>query len=794
MTRPASILIVDDEVIIARDLEVRLTGLGYTVAGIAATGRDAIRLARDRRPDLVLMDIVLKGDLDGIDAAAAIRRERHTPIVYLTAYTDQRTLDRAKRTQPFGYIVKPFGERELHANLEMALYRSAVEERLRRVEQWLAGSGPAPGDGMIAADAQGRITGFSDAAAAITGWPAAAALGRPLEEVLRLRDRETGHPLDASATDQPGPTVCLADETVLLDAEGARVPVDVTTSRRRAGGSDAGTVTFLRDPSGERYGALAALTGEIALATAQSLTLDGMLHAAAEAFVRHLDVQVALVWTVTLTGRELVLNARVGEPVPFEEQVARLPFATGLAGHIAETRLPVVSPPAPPESLPEVTAWMAREGMVAVAGHPLLVGDRLVGVLIVYGRRGFDQPTRTAITASARSLAVGIERKRLEEQLLQSQRMEAVGRLAGGVAHDFNNLLTVISGCAALVLEQPGLPANAQHLVREIAKAGQHAGGLTRRLLLFSRNRPVEARPLALDTVVRDLERMLRRTLGGHVQLQIEQDGPPASIVADTGQIEQVLINLAINARDAMPDGGTLTISTGAGTAPACVHVPDADAAEPWAVLRVRDTGVGMPPGVAARVFEPFFTTKDAGRGTGLGLATVYGIISQLGGHIGLDSAPGQGSTFHVCLPLHPEAIAPRAVARPAGPAWPRGTETVLLAEDEEVVRKLAEVVLEQCGYHVISAVHGRDAIARARSYPGPIHLLLSDVVMPEGTGRVVAETLRAARPGLRVLYMSGFTDDMVPLAASETAGTSFLAKPFLPDQLAVAVRRALDT
>ncbi|MGE3190993.1 MAG: response regulator [Vicinamibacterales bacterium] len=792
MKRPASVLIVDDEIIIARDLEARLRGMGYAVAGLAATGRDAIRLARARRPDLVLMDIVLKGEIDGIEAASQIRQASRVPVIYLTAYTDPKTLDRAKRTEPYGYIVKPFSERELQANIEMALYRHGVEERLRRVEHWLTSGSPA-GEGVIAADRDGRITTFNEAAEAITAWPSGTAIGRSLSEVVRLVDRDTGEPIEATPVPDTGPVVCLASETALFDAQGALVPVEVSTSRTRDDEDQpTGSITLLRDPSGQRYGALAALTSDIALANAEGLTLDGMLEACARAVARHLRPAVVRIWTTTLTG-ELVLHGQAGERTPFDEAEARLRPGERLAGRIAESRLPYVTDALPSERDPELRAWAEHERIVAFAGYPLLVGERLVGVLGVYARQGLGPSALGALAAAARSLAVGVERKRLEEQLLQSQRMEAIGRIAGGVAHDFNNLLTIISGCSSLLLDHHALAHEPRRLVREVATAARHAGALTRRLLVFSRRRPLESQAVDLGDIVGDLERMLQRVIGEHIRLTLERQDGPLPVRADPGQIEQVLINLVVNARDAMPDGGVLTIRCSSGPLPPSVPGPGSEPRE-WARVAVADTGVGMTPAVAARIFEPFITTKDAGRGTGLGLATVLEVANQLGGHVGVVSEPGRGATFDLCLPLAETPEGPAATAAPAaGAAWPQGTETILLAEDEEVVRKLAMAVLERCGYRVIEAVSGEDVIAQARQHAGAIDLLLSDVVMPEGTGRVVADALRTARPGLRVLYMSGYTDEMLSAQGAYETGTWFLPKPFLPHQLAEAVRRALD-
>ncbi|MBN9517873.1 response regulator [bacterium] len=386
-------------------------------------------------------------------------------------------------------------------------------------------------------------------------------------------------------------------------------------------------------------------------------------------------------------------------------------------------------------------------------------------------------------------------RRRLEEQLRQAQKMEAVGQLAGGVAHDFNNLLTIINGYSDLLLE--GLPPDdpSRELLGEIHKAGERSAGLTRQLLAFSRQQVLAPRVLDLNAVVADTTRLLRRVIGEDVRLATAPARNLWPVKADPGQIEQVLLNLAVNARDAMPTGGTLTVETrnvelDTGYA---ASRPDARPG-PHVLLAVSDTGCGMPPEVLARIFEPFFTTKEVGKGTGLGLATVYGIVQQSGGHVAVDSAVGRGTTFKVYLP-RPEggASAGGAENRSATPALPRGTETILLVEDDDGVRALTRHVLRGAGYAVLEAGDGAGALRSAAGHPGAVHLLITDVVMPGEGGRSVAERVRALCPAVRVLYVSGYTDDAVVRHGILHAGANFLQKPYTPVALARKVREVLD-
>jgi two-component system, cell cycle sensor histidine kinase and response regulator CckA len=377
------------------------------------------------------------------------------------------------------------------------------------------------------------------------------------------------------------------------------------------------------------------------------------------------------------------------------------------------------------------------------------------------------------------------DRRQLEERLRQAAKMEAVGRLAGGVAHDFNNLLTVISGFGELALA--GLPTDhpVREMVAEMVRAGGRAAGVTRGLLAFSRKQVLAPEVLHLSDVVRGLEPLLRQLLGADVRLATDLQPGLGRVKADRGQLEQVVMNLCVNARDAMPRGGDLHIETR--------DIPAGPAGRhgPHVLLSVSDSGDGMTEEVRARLFEPFFTTKGVGQGTGLGLATVHGIVEQSGGHIEVESELGRGTTFRVSLP---RAADLPAQAKPAAPLpTDGGRETVLLVEDEPGVRRLVRRVLQAHGYAVLEAGDGEQAEAVARAHPGSIDLLITDVVMPGRSGREVAEALRGAWPGLKVLFMSGYTDDEVMRRGIETDRVHFLQKPFAPAALAAKVRQVLD-
>ncbi len=386
------------------------------------------------------------------------------------------------------------------------------------------------------------------------------------------------------------------------------------------------------------------------------------------------------------------------------------------------------------------------------------------------------------------------EKRSLEAQLLQSQKMESMGRLAGGVAHDFNNLLGIITGYGGLLHKRVSADPRLAKYVEDIVKAADRAAGLTRQLLAFSRKQVLQPRILDLKAVVGETENMLRRLIGEDIQLVTVCDDQLGPVRADPGQMDQVLMNLAVNARDAMPRGGRLTIETGnviLDRAYASRHA----GVEPgrYVMLAVSDTGHGMTPEVQARLFEPFFTTKELGKGTGLGLATVHGIVKQSGGHIWVYSEPARGTTFKIYLPRADAPGADTLTAPSAENELPRGSETILLVEDEASLRGFVRECLEAAGYIVLEARHGVEALKISERHPTPIHLLLTDVVMPVMSGRELAQEVRASRPETRVLYMSGYTDDAVVLHGVLAADVAFLQKPFTAEALARKVRQLLD-
>ncbi|MBX3318584.1 MAG: PAS domain S-box protein [Nitrospira sp.] len=666
-------------------------------------------------------------------------------------------------------------------------------------------------DGVITIDAAGIVTEWNAQATAIFGWTRDEAMGKPLSEtIIPERDHEAhAQGIREYLQSGLGPVLNRRIEISARHKEGHEFPVELAVSPARIGETYIFSA-FVRDITDRRRDERrVASQHAVTRVLSEAVTLEEAVPNIIQAVGESLEWDVGVFWRVDKpSGTLRCLHQWQAAGVCANEFIAANPLhgfkpGKGLPGLIWERGQPVwvrdlMSDPA------LVRAEAATKvGIHGAFGFPIRISGEVDGVIEFFSRQVHEPDEELLSMIADVALRIGQfgERTRAEEalrqteaQLRQAQKMEAVGRLAGGVAHDFNNLLTVIRGYSELVLGRltPGDPSRRE--MEEVKKAADRATGLTSQLLAFSRRQFVAAKIVDLNAIITNMDGMLRRLLGEDVvDLCLDLDPRLASIKADPGQLEQVIMNLAVNARDAMPTGGRLTIETrNAVVDKSSQHETMMLEKGSYVLLAIRDTGEGMSEDTQSHLFEPFFTTKEKGKGTGLGLSTVYGIVKQSGGTIGIESKLGQGTVCKIFFPKVDEAAQVMPVANGAvGRAV--GRETILVVEDDPSVRGLVQEALRVSGYDVLVARHGIEALLTGAKHMGPIHLLLTDVAMPQMSGPEVAEKLAGVRPDIKVLYMSGYPDHPVFEQGGVKRDTAFLHKPFTPAVLTQKIREVLD-
>ena len=542
--------------------------------------------------------------------------------------------------------------------------------------------------------------------------------------------------------------------------------------------------------------AVAALAAKVATVLTAENSLAEILNSCLTSLVEQLDAVSAAIWTLNVNAT-LELQGCAGAK---DEICPSIALGHTIIGEVARSREKFLSNDVQSHPACRNEAWMVHPDVVAVACYPLMVEERVIGVLGITMPRPISPFLLTSLGASADTIALGINRKlaevastRLEEQLNHSQKLEAVGKLAGGLAHDFNNMLTVINGCCQLLSDSLAPDDKLQQYLELIRKTGDRATSLTRQLLAFSRRQILEPKILDLNKVAANMDQMLRRLIPESITLSAKLSPALKVVKVDPGQIELVLMNLVVNSRDAMPNGGRILIETGNVTLSEdyCRSHPDVTPGE-YVMLAVSDTGSGMEEGVRARIFEPFFTTKEQGKGTGLGLSTVYGIVKQSGGSVEVYSELGMGTTFKIYLPISYGEASSSSVQIPSVKTA-AGRETILLVEDDQNVRELVHAMLESNGYTILVAANGTEAIEIFERENEAIQLLLSDIVMPKMGGHELAERLRAKNPEIKVLLTSGYSDSALNLESLPGLPIHFLEKPFTPIALVRKVREVLD-
>ncbi len=797
-----AVLLVEDDLAYARFATQTIAAVApeYLVVHVPAIA-PALELLQDARFDAVLLDLGLP-DSEGLSTLVAVARAVPAlPIVVLTARSDEELSRAALRQGAQDYVIKGETEpdqvvRALRYAIDRKRAIAAVERRLRLLNDASALLESGDYDTMLDRVARLAVSSFAELCVMLRLNPGGSveqvhlSHARPEKEsdlqVLAdaLRDGATPVPREYLSAILDGRSVIVdTDEETIAhrlfreeEAMAAYRKLDVRSAMLvpiAVGAVPSGVMILASSRSSPPFDATDLATAEdLARRAALAIENGRLVREARELFDADLTGNFVAAVDGTLTDCNPAFARMLGyESVREAVEGGALAIFGGDVG------------------------WRGFVGGVArdrrVRQHEIALRSRDGGAVHVLVSATGLFSERGQLATIRGQLYDLTAHKQLEEQLSQSQKMEAVGRLAGGIAHDFNNLLMVIGGQTGRLLEQLPETEPLRRNAEAIAAAADRAAGLTQQLLAFSRRQVLSPQVLSLNTVVRNIYGMLERVIGEDITCVLSLSEEIESVKADPGRIEQALLNLAVNARDAMPEGGTLAIST------SIVELDEVYSRQHigsrpgrFVMLAVSDTGCGMDPETRTRVFEPFFTTKEVGKGTGLGLSMVYGIVKQSGGYIWVYSELGLGTTFKIYLPAT-EAPAETLQPRPV-PSVPTGTETILLVEDEDGVRELLEEILTAQGYHVLAASRGVEALQISELVDEEIQILVTDVVMPQMSGHELAMRLRARRPALRVLYLSGYTDDAIAHHGVVEVDASFLQKPFTRAALATKVREVL--
>jgi PAS domain S-box-containing protein len=753
------VLIVEDEALITEEIQGRLQHLGHQVVGIVDNGLKAIEMAKQTRPDLVLMDIRIKGQMDGIETASRIYQELQIPIVYLTAHADQATLERAKATAQFGYVVKPFQERELMMAVDIAVRRHGMEKSLQKSHLTYATILDSVTDAVIATDEQSRARFLNPVAEQLTGWSIEAANGVPAEQVLKFVDPATGAELSEPLEQVLRGEIIAASDKVrrLINRNGDWATVEVSKSPiKDAGGTPVGAVVVLRNVTEHRRA---------------EERFRNLMESAPDAMV-----------IVNAGGKILLVNSQT-------EKMFGYPRGE-LIGNVMEMLIP--------ENLRgkhrTYRDRYCQDPQARAKGASMeLLGRRKDGTEfpIEMSLSPLETEEGLVISSAIRDIT---ERKRTEAELRQAHKMEAIGTLAGGIAHDFNNILAAIMGYAELARSDIDHPRNVEASLDEIARAGNRATNLVRQILTFTRQEPLRRVVLSVVPIVEECVSLLRATIPAGVDLQLVIKSDVPELFADASQIHQVLMNLCTNAWHAVPEnGGRIVISLEPVevTSEAAGRVAGLGRGK-YARLSVQDNGHGMDEATRTKVFEPFFTTKEPGKGTGLGLSVVLGIVLSHNGIIDLHSELAGGTTMHVYFPAasSEKGVQQNKDVQPKTKTlFPHGHgERILFIDDEQPLVRMATPTIQRLGYRIDAFNQADLALKAFTAAPDEFAVVITDLNMPGISGLDVAREILKLRPGVSVILNSGYVSEELMSRARELGVARILLKPNSMEDLATAL------
>lgn len=751
------ILIVEDEAIVAEDIRNTLQTLGYKISAVVPSGEEAITKIEEDRPDLVLMDIVLKGDMDGIEAASQIYSRFNIPVIYLTAFTDKKTIERAKLTEPFGYIVKPFDDKELHTAVEMALYKYKMENKLRERESWLSTILLSIGDAVIVTDAEGSVQFMNDVACSLTGWKQKDGIGKPLVGIFNIINEKTLKKVEDPVTKviREGKIVGLANHTLLISRDGTEIPID-----------DSGAP--VKDEKGNIIGVVLVFHDIIKRSKAEK-----KLHESEKRYRSLYEYALSGLYRSRISDGKILLANKIAANIlgykSVEELTKKFKFSEAFS---PEKRLDVIKTLEQEGSATDLEIRVTRKDGKKID---------LIITAMIYPDDGYIEGAMIDIT----------DKKRLEAQLQQSRKMESIGTLAGGIAHDFNNLLMGIQGYASLMLNDLKPGHNHYTMLKNIEKQVKSGAALSAQLLGFARGGKYDVKLTDINKLLKKSAEMFGRT---KKEITIREKYAPDlwTVKVDQGQIEQVLLNIFVNAWQAMPNAGDIYLETSNVVFSRNYTRPHKMKPGKYVMISITDTGIGMDEETASRIFDPFFTTKTVGRGTGLGLASAYGIVKNHGGMIHVYSEKGHGATFNIYLPAVDVKV--EQIAFSDKKKIKHGKEeTVLLVDDETVILDVGKEILNALGYKVFLASGGNEAIEIYKENSYKIDLVILDMVMPDMGGGETYSVLKSMNPDIKVMLSSGYNIGGEAAEIMKYGVNDFIQKPFTMKKLSHKIRNILD-
>ncbi len=839
---PEKLLIVEGDWLLAESMARFLRGRGFEVCLTQKDGRKALALAREYRPDLVLMDPAVKEEPGHIEIARRLKAELDVSVLFLSEHCDKELLEKAKKASPLGFITKPLDEGNLLSAIEIAIHKSRIDRDLRRTKDWYAATLHSLDAGVIAIGRDREIRFINKTACRMTGWRLQEAMGQPISKIYCTvsegdREKRINPVIRALAQKE---LVVSTEPAVLIPRDGGQILVDDSGAPiQDANGRFVGAVLHFRDTKAKAtrdkeirdyQQRLEELVEERTIALERRVELERLV----------IRISTDLIRLDEDNGEEVLTGAlrQIGEELGFDvcalldidnraEKKEKNPYSVSAVWHREEDLLALTRLPLPaPEEFREWNRQLEKNGRLVVHCREELRGgssrERLLmesagveGLIVL--PLGATQPIRKFLLLAAEQpkdwdsddivlleMTASVfknvlerremdrERVRLREQLNQSQKVEAIGKLTGGIAHDFNNMLVPILGYTESLLSDRRLVEGREE-IREIRNAAQSAASLTRQLLAFSRKQVLHKTRLSLNEVIGGMKGLLKRLLSEDVMLSFRLADNLWPLEADRGQIEQVVMNLCINGRDAMKGvkGGLLTVET--------MNYEDSrEGGGPFAVIRVADTGCGIPRELLDQIFEPFFSTKGD-EGTGLGLAVVLGIVEQHGGWVRVESKEGQGTRFYIGLPAIPEAAGRRNGGDRLEPDFEERDETmgsgerILLVEDEPAVVQFVTRALHQHGYRVVTAPSVAGAFKTFEKEREDFDLIFTDAMLPDGTGMEVIREIRTLKPSIKALISSGYTDDRAQNHQAGGEGVRFLQKPYELNRLYEAVFEVLN-